>query len=50
MIGFIAGLFVGGFFGVVIMCILSIAGDSDCDYDETKCKMKKDTEKNNDVL
>jgi hypothetical protein len=32
MIGFIIGLFVGGFFGVVIMCILSVAGDSyyDC--------------------
>ena len=29
MIGFIAGLFVGGFFGVVTMCILSVAEDSD---------------------
>ena len=31
MIGFIIGLLVGGFFGVVIMCILSVAGDSDYD-------------------
>lgn len=27
MIGFIIGLLVGGFFGVVIMCILSVAGE-----------------------
>ena len=26
MIGFIIGLFIGGFFGVVTMCILSVAG------------------------
>ena len=32
MIGFFIGLLVGGFFGVVIMCILSVAGDSDYDY------------------
>ena len=35
MIGcFIGGIFVGGFFGVVTMCILSVAGQSDCDYDD----------------
>ena len=51
MIGcFIGGVFVGGFIGVMIMCVLSVAGQSDCDYDETKCKMKKDTENNDDVL
>lgn len=35
MIGFFAGLFVGGFFGVVTMCILSVAGQSDCDFDDS---------------
>ena len=35
MIGFIAGLFVGGFLGVVIMCIMSVAGHSDCGFDDT---------------
>lgn len=35
MIGFIAGLFVGGFFGVVTMCVLSVAGKTDCDFDDT---------------
>ncbi len=29
MIGFIAGFFTGGFFGVALMCILSVAGRSD---------------------
>ena len=29
MIGFIAGFFTGGFFGVVLMCILAAAGRSD---------------------
>ena len=29
MIGFIAGFFAGGFFGVVLMCILAAAGRSD---------------------
>ena len=34
MIGFIVGLFVGGFFGVVTMCILSVAGQSDHEHDD----------------
>ena len=35
MIGcFIGGIFVGGFLGVVTMCILSVAGQSDCDFDD----------------
>ena len=29
MIGFFIGLFVGGIIGVVIMCILAVAGDAD---------------------
>ena len=29
MIGFIAGFFTGGFFGVALMCIFSVAGRSD---------------------
>ena len=29
MIGFIIGLFVGGVIGVVIMCIIDVAGQSD---------------------
>lgn len=35
MIAFIGGLFVGGFFGVVTMCILSVAGHSDHYEDNT---------------
>ena len=35
MIAFIGGIFVGGFIGVVIMCILSVAGNNDCDFDDT---------------
>jgi len=36
MIGcFIGGMFVGGFLGVVTMCILSVAGKTDCDFDDT---------------
>ena len=33
MIGFIAGFFAGGFFGVALMCILSVAGRSDDDHE-----------------
>ncbi len=29
MLGFIIGLFVGGIIGVVIMCIMAVAGNSD---------------------
>ena len=29
MIGFFIGLFVGGFFGVVIMCCLNVASEAD---------------------
>ncbi len=29
MLGFIIGLFVGGFVGVIVMCLMVIAGDSD---------------------
>ena len=33
MIGcFIGGVFVGGFFGVVTMCILSVAGHEEFEY------------------
>ena len=42
MIGFIAGFFTGGFFGVVLMCILAAAGRSD-DIQET---ISDDLEKN----
>lgn len=34
MIAFIGGIFVGGFIGVVTMCILSVAGHSELDYKE----------------
>lgn len=29
MIGFFIGLFVGGFFGVAIMCLLNVASEAD---------------------
>jgi len=31
MVGFIIGLFVGGFIGVALMCIMFVAGHSDDD-------------------
>ena len=35
MIGcFIVGVFVGGFIGVVMMCILSVAGQSEHEFDD----------------
>lgn len=33
MIAFIGGLFVGGFFGIVTMCILSVSGHNDIMYE-----------------
>ena len=42
MIGFIAGFFTGGFFGVVLMCILTVAGRSD----EIQENISDDLEKN----
>lgn len=49
MIGFIAGLFVGGFFGVVTMCILSVAGDSDYESDNAHIETKHQNDNSNDV-
>ena len=40
IICFIGGVLVGGLFGVFIMCILSVAGDSDRDSDNTYILMK----------
>ena len=56
MIGcFIGGVFVGGFIGVMIMCVLSVAGNSDCDigddiiqYDGANVKDEQDKKANND--
>lgn len=31
MIGFLIGMFVGGIIGVVVMCLLSVAGHADDD-------------------
>ena len=42
MIGFIAGFFTGGFFVVVLMCILAAAGRSD----EIQENISDDLEKN----
>ena len=42
MIGFIASFFTGGFFGVVLMCILAAAGRSD----EIQENISDDLEKN----
>ena len=47
MVGFIIGLFVGGFFGVVIMCILSVAGRDDDMYDEEKPTHNDEQKKDN---
>lgn len=54
MIGFIIGLFVGGFFGVVTMCILSVAGRDDDMREENQThndEQKKDNNSDfNDII
>ncbi len=48
VIGFIIGLFVGGFFGVVTMCILSVASrDDEMNEDESR-PHKDDHKEDND--
>lgn len=50
MIGsFIGGIFVGGFIGIVTMCILSVAGNNDYEYDDTHIKEKHHNDESNDV-
>ena len=49
MIAFIGGIFVGGFIGIVIMCILSVAGDSKTEYDGTHIKTERQNDNSNDV-
>ena len=45
MIGFFIGLFVGGFFGVVIMCCLNIASEADDQMErEQKSSSESDDE------
>ena len=43
MIGFIAGFFTGGFFGVVLMCILAAAGRSDDSQENISDDLEKNT-------
>lgn len=54
MVGFIIGLFVGGFFGVVTMCILSVAGHDDDMREENQThndEQKKDNNSDfNDII
>lgn len=54
MVGFIIGLFVGGFFGVVTMCILSVAGRDDDMREENQThndEQKKDNNSDfNDII
>ena len=46
---FIGGVLVGGFLGVVLMCLLSVAGDSDRDCKKLK-NTKMGTKEQDDVL
>ena len=46
MIGFIAGFFAGGFFGVVLMCILAAAGRSDDIQENISDDLEKNTTDN----
>ena len=46
MIGFIAGFFTGGFFGVVLMCILAAAGRSDDSQENISDDLEKNTTDN----
>ena len=36
MLGFFIGLFVGAFIGVVVMCLLSVAGQSDHNVEQNR--------------
>lgn len=42
MIGFIVGFFIGGFFGIVTMCIMFVAGHDAMYEDDEKLAQPKD--------
>lgn len=41
MIGFIIGLFVGTFFGVLIMCLCNVASSADDEMEKMEIENKK---------
>ena len=51
MLGFLFGLFVGGFFGVAIMCIMAVAGQCDkTEKNKTQENPKHEDENNSQSL
>ena len=43
MLSFIAGIFIGGFLGVIVMCCAVVAGDADRAM-ERECEHENDAE------
>lgn len=46
MIGFIIGLFVGGFLGVLVMCLCNVASRADNNIEQTSINKEKESEDN----
>lgn len=49
MIGFIIGLFVGGFLGVCVMCLCNVASRADNNIEQMNINKKKESEDNNET-
>lgn len=49
MIGFIIGLFVGGFLGVCVMCLCNVASRADSNIEQMNINKKKESEDNNET-
>lgn len=49
MIGFIIGLFVGGFLGVCVMCLCNVASRADNNIEQMTINKKKESEDNNET-
>ena len=49
MIGFIIGLFVGGFLGVCVMCLCNVASRADNKIEQMNINKEKESEDNNET-
>lgn len=49
MIGFIIGLFVGGFLGVFVMCLCNVVSRADNNIEQMSINKEKESEDNNET-